>query len=304
MGASPGVPTAENSFGAESWIAYDTLRTGGSVWLVHPDGSEDHELETGLAFYVSPDWSPDGEYLAFSGRAVSTPESLSLFEYDMDTTTTKQLFECDRLCVDDLEPAYSPDGDTVAFSRVLGPLVHGIPSESGIWVGDRETGRVRQLTSNPQTDQLHYVCWSPDAKHLAYQREITLRSGNATTAVFTIAADGTGERRLTKPALEAGMPAFSPDGEWIVFDARPLHGSERGASQIYRMHPDGSTIEQLTHLGDVTATGPKYSPDGDWIIFSAGPPLEEDIWAIPAGGGDPVVVADEGSDYVRPVWQP
>ena len=42
-------------------------------------------------------------------------------------------------------------------------------------------------------------------------------------------------------------------------------------SNLYRIHPDGSGIEQLTHYAteDLRATQPRYTPDGEWIVFTA-----------------------------------
>jgi Tol biopolymer transport system component len=70
------------------------------------------------------------------------------------------------------------------------------------------------------------------------------------------------------------------------------------------MRPDGSGIEQLTDFQDVRVCQPSYSPDGDWIIFSAAAPGAIDLWAIPAGGGAPVVVSDLDTTRTHGTWQP
>jgi Tol biopolymer transport system component len=116
------------------------------VWLVHPDGTEDHALETDLDVSILlPDWSPDGSKLVFTSRGGETEP---LYEFDLASEETIQLFECTDTCLGDDEPAYSRDGRSVAFIRYLAPFVGDAPSDCGLWVGDRESGRVRQLTSN------------------------------------------------------------------------------------------------------------------------------------------------------------
>ena len=298
---SPSSPdaTADHPFtGDDAWIAYNHAESGRwSVWLVHPDGSEDHQLESSVrGEYTEPDWSPDGAQLAFVSRERS-------YEYDMRTKKTAQLFDCERPCLGDTDPAYSPDGDSVAFTRFVGPLVDGVPSDCGIWIGDRTTGQVQQLTSKKHCDPYEIsVRWSPDGKRLVYYRELTLPSGEVTTAVYTVAADGTGERRLTAPSLAATEPAYSPDGEWIVFYTHNVN-LEDGDSQLFRMRPDGSGIEQLTDLVGMRAFSPRYSPDGDWILFTVFSGWKE-LWAIPASGGEPVVLADQEDFYGRATWQP
>jgi Tol biopolymer transport system component len=306
------VQLADNPFyGSDQWIAYHGYDSD-RIWLglEHPDGSADHRVETGLpGDNILPDWSPDGARLAFGTRGSGNEV---LYEYDLNTETTRQLVACERPCLTDGDPAYSPDGQQVAFERGLGPLVNGVPSDCGIWVSDLKTGHVRQLTSqtNPPCDPHEYsLDWAPDGRRLVYHRELPLPSGKVTTAIYTIAVDGSGERRLTPPGLVAGEPAYSPDGEWIVFNTyTPDSNVDGDDSQLYRMHPDGTGIEQLTDFEKVRAFTPSYSPDGNWIVFSAethaGPDTTIDLWAIPASGGTPVVIDDREVARTHGTWQP
>jgi Tol biopolymer transport system component len=60
--------------------------------------------------------------------------------------------------------------------------------------------------------------------------------------IFTIPADGSGpETRLTiADGLDDG-PEYSPDGTYIYFNS-----DRTGRMQIWRMHPDGTGLEQIT----------------------------------------------------------
>lgn len=55
---------------------------------------------------------------------------------------------------------------------------------------------------------------------------------------------------------------WQPDGEWIVFSCDNYRTGE-----IYRIRPDGSKLERLTHL-KLFVPSPNWSPNGDWITFS------------------------------------
>jgi TolB protein len=311
--ASQASPTERPFAGEQAWIAYQTNRTGEGVWLIHPDGTEDHQIAADIpGLEQLPDWSPDGTRLVVTTRGGDTEP---LYEYDLATNTSRQLFKCEDPCVGDDEPAYSPDGTQVAFNRALGPFVysdadrHEVPSDCGIWIGDIATGDVRQITSNidPPCEREYNVRWSPDGSQFTYWRDPYENGQPTGTAVFVMNVDGSGERRLTDPEMFAGDPDWSPDGEWIVFDTYPLSEFQHVSkvSNLYRMHPDGSGLEQLTHheTPAVRATQPRYTPDGRWIIFTAVTPSSRSLWLMPAEGGEPIVLA-RGGIYTHGTWQP
>ncbi len=91
----------------------------------------------------------------------------------------------------------------------------------------------------------------------------------------------------TRVLAEGINPALSPDGKWIVF-AMPVGRS----AHIFRMHPDGSELIQVTDARSVDVQ-PSWSADGKWIVFTSNrghPDMRHkkrsnwDIWAIDAEG--------------------
>jgi TolB protein len=125
--------------------------------------------------------------------------------------------------------------------------------------------------------------WSPDGRSIAY-----LKAGQ----LWTMRADGTGQRRLTTRA--AGGPSWSPDGKWVAFASL----SCSGGPGVYRISATaaGATPEVLfprdcrgEALPDApAATTPKepvraslserlrtddavaWSPDGTKVAFRGG----------------------------------
>ena len=77
--------------------------------------------------------------------------------------------------------------------------------------------------------------------------------------VFTVNPDGSDAVDLT-PGFEAFTPAWSPDGNKIVF-AVGLGPPQNG---IWIMDADGSNKQQLTDDG---GEDPSYSPDGSRIVY-------------------------------------
>lgn len=313
-------PISNPFVGEEAWIAYQTNRTGEGIWLVHPDGTEDHQVATDVptAEQKYGSWSPDGTKLVFTTRGGETEP---LYEYNLATNQSRQLFECKDPCVGDDEPVYSPDGTKVAFIRALAPFLNSdafggeVPSDCGLWVGDILTGEVMQITSNPLCDREYFPQWSPDGSQFTYWRDPYANGQPAGTAVFVINTDGSNERRLTDPQMFAGDPHWSPDGEWIVFSTYPLNEFNfvPAISDLYRIHPDGTGMEQLTHYNseELRATIPSYTPDGKWILFTAVQAssntqerrTDRSLWIMPADGGDAIAITS-GGIYVHGVWQP
>jgi len=77
-------------------------------------------------------------------------------------------------------------------------------------------------------------------------------------------ADAAGKNEHALPHRESEYsPTLTPDGKWIVFT------SERsGQSDIYRMHPDGSALEQLTDDAAFDDQG-ALSHDGKSLFYQA-----------------------------------
>jgi Tol biopolymer transport system component len=104
-----------------------------------------------------------------------------------------------------------------------------------------------------------------EAKHPDVSRDggIVYEDDEATRAVIAIAdADG-GNRRVLTPSGYQGQPAWSPDGNRIVFE----RDSGPGDNGLWTMRPDGSDLRRLTRNPYAGAecgcdTDPAFSPDG------------------------------------------
>ncbi len=110
---------------------------------------------------------------------------------------------------------------------------------------------------------------SPDGSELLYTRSDTDWEKNGrTTHIHRIAADGSGDVRLTNGENGESSPRWSPDGAWVAFLARR---GESPVQQIHRMPNRGGEASALTqHESSVQSFA--FSPDGAHIYFLAPDP--------------------------------
>ncbi|GAA0584428.1 hypothetical protein GCM10010172_81760 [Paractinoplanes ferrugineus] len=132
-----------------------------------------------------------------------------------------------------------------------------------IYAGSLSGGPVRRVTSADRTHFLHGV--SPDSATLAYVGVENRDRGSA--SLWTIGADGTGDARLTTPGGVDDGPEYHPAGDWIYFNTEAFTPN----SQIARIRPDGTGLEQLT-FDDRVNWFPHFAPDGERAVHLSYPP--------------------------------
>ena len=122
----PSASTSHPFAGDTAWIAY---YSGEGIGLIHPDGTDDHQVASDAVpgEELLADWSPDGTRLVFTTRGGETEP---IYEYDLATERSRQLFACEDPCIGDDEPVYTPDGQRVSFIRALGPFVTSAEAEA------------------------------------------------------------------------------------------------------------------------------------------------------------------------------
>ena len=159
-------------------------------------------------------------------------------------------------------------------------------------------GGIRVLSKNSGLFKPN-IAWSPDGSQLAFSGDI-----DGVRAIYAVAADGTGRRRLTDPMDPETdidtQPAWSPDGSWIAFSSNRESPEE---FDIFAMNADGSNAVNLTGTpGDDGE--PAWSPDGSQIAFSSNREGgSSQIFVMAADGSNPVNLTPDG-DGAYPAWSP
>ncbi|MEK6276020.1 MAG: hypothetical protein AABM30_11895 [Actinomycetota bacterium] len=177
-----------------------------------------------------PTWSPDGRRIAFTvGSAI--------YIMNADGSRVRRVRTERGLDFSD-GPVWSPDGTTLVYAATL------IETDFEIYVARADGSGLRQLTHNSVQDWS--PAWSPVRRRIAFVRR---------GAIWLMAADGTGRRRL----FAGREPSWSPSGSQLAFT--------KGGAVSTRSISGGTTAPVAQGYG------PAWSPSGAEIAFVRGTSL-------------------------------
>ena len=225
----------------------------------------------------------------------------------------------------EVEPAFSRDGNQVAFREINGHRNSGIftalvggdsslrltnspadccatwspdsrqvafvrrnESKDDIYVVPALGGIERKVYSSPR-DLNPHLTWSPDGRVLAFPEN----DGTDTHSWITLLSlvDST-TRRLTMPPGEDrdDSPAFSPDGSQVAFDRESIAGV---ANNVYVVSAKGGEPRRLT-FDNRPIFGLTWDADGCEVIYSSIREGPAKLWRVSTSGGVPRPVAGVG----------
>jgi dipeptidyl aminopeptidase/acylaminoacyl peptidase len=289
------------------YLAFSSARNGGKnqVWLLDRRGGEGQKL-TDVAQGVNDfEWSPDSTRLVLilqdpkpedaeaakdkDKPAPAKPKTPPPFvvdrlQFKQDTVgyldhrrdhlyifdvASKKVTQITSGDFDDNEPAWSPDGKSLAFSSNRSTPDPDRNYNSDIWVVAADNtdkgAHLTQITTNPGPDRA--PTWSPDGKWIAFVSQTDIKDMIYATHHLAIAPFTGGEAKVLTLAFDRSVrrPRFSPDGRAIYFIAdddgtqnlcrvaltggevaRPIGG--RLNVNSYSLGKDGSIAAQIGSL--------------------------------------------------------
>ena len=178
-----------------------------------------------LGEILSPVFSPDGQWIAFCGLAGGVSD---LFLYDLQNDVVKQMT---RDAFGDLQPAWSPDGKTIAFvtERFSANLEWADVGNYELALLDVESGAIRKLLAFPKGKNINPQ-WTADSRALYF-----LSDQNGKSDLYRIEVDSARITQVTNLyAGISGITELSPSISIAARDGRVLFsGYEDGYYSIY-----------------------------------------------------------------------
>ncbi|HEY8063046.1 MAG TPA: protein kinase, partial [Gemmatimonadales bacterium] len=219
------------AFSASGTMAYLPGVAQGSAVIVQLDRTGHEEVIVAKpGTYAGPRLSPDGRRLVLGDLdAKGAPE---LWIHDRASGTTRQL-TFDGVSI---RPAWSPDGNRVAFSGQRGTRWHTW------WVPADGSGPAERASDGRDVLGSSAVSWTRDGKWIVVDGPPDDGKGPGGEDVFAIPTSGT--PRTMQPAVASPFNEqsgeVSPDGKWIAYAS-----DDAGKYQVYIqpfLAPGGRTL--------------------------------------------------------------
>ena len=162
------------------------------------------------------------------------------------------------------DPAWSPNGTSIALVGASGCTEQQSPCVFDIYVENLKDGTERRLTHG----EFRFVsspAWLPDSRRLVFSGDAVDETVGKEARIYTIDANGSNAASVGE--LRGLYPTWSPDGRRLAYAA-----ASGGRYSIWVADADGSHTSTITAGGsDQFDIFPAWSPDGSRILFSRQP---------------------------------
>lgn len=297
----------------ESEIAFVRWERPRGIFICAALGGAERCLFRTESAITGIDWSPDGAWIACSLRDESDMP-FHIVRISVQTLEVHPITNPEVGTMGDLWPAYSPDGERIAFTR------QNEAYQGDVFVVPASGGEPRPLTAGRAVRG--GLDWSPDGESVFFGAgpqnspdlwSVSLKGGDSrlwptkVPAAYPSVSQATGRlvfagstanRGIVMAEISGGESlsvktrhaitstcseydaCFSPDGKKILFIS-----DRSGNPEIWISNNDGENLRQLTEFGGADLFHPQWSPDGREIAFTATPDGYSSVFVMSEAGG-------------------
>ena len=250
-------------------------------------------------------WSPDGKFIAFTYKDPKE-EPCKIFLVSPDTSAKHTLTSPSAEHVGDFNPAFSPDGQRVAFVRKVSVES---TDKSDIYVVPITGGEPTRLTFD--NTSFAGLTWSADGREIIFS---STRAGasksifsssraGASMSLWRIPASGGAAERVALDGIDFWFPNVSRHGNRLTY----VQTSPEDAN-IYRIEASDTTVSKNQPAKLIASTrhdsGAQFSPDGRRIVFHSDRSGQLEIWMCESDGTNLVQMTSLNKTAGSPRWSP
>jgi dipeptidyl aminopeptidase/acylaminoacyl peptidase len=245
----------------------------------------------------TPQWSPDGTYLAYVrdgvGKNVASQVFIDSLTADEPTAATTAQEGVDQF-------AWSPHGDALAYTSpdVVAPghgatdafeagdggyLDHAASPPEHLYLVELASARTRRLTSGRWTVASQPIAWTANAREIIFAKVAnTYGSDNYRSTIAAVDTVTRSLRALTHHRIVESFPAVSPNGSNVAY-LYQHDGDPAGIQQLFvTSQTGGNGVVQNGRGFDVNVLGATWLGARSLLVGAdVGP--QQTLWIKPLG---------------------